>query len=267
MTISGTPSRAISKAWTCRSWCGAKRRRTPAATGQVSRGTRASASIGRSGGAGPLAPNPPRPRQSEDVLDVVLKPDRWPMNVSNAHERAGAVLERVEGVRRDGCRFARSKSRPRAGAHDVEGALDDLILLRQAVVDVWRRGHRSSRERELHPDELAAAVCRGRGHRIDAAVEHLKAVSGLRHVFPRSPVWRQRNRLHARSTRPTSERPRPETRDARWGRRAGVTRDAALAFANRALRQLRVGRRSARECRLRRVRSGRLLRAMPAAVS
>jgi hypothetical protein len=31
MTISGTPSRAISTAWACRSWCGAKRRRTPAA--------------------------------------------------------------------------------------------------------------------------------------------------------------------------------------------------------------------------------------------
>src|SRR5215218_5923032 len=31
MTINGTPSRAISTAWACRSWCGAKRRRTPAA--------------------------------------------------------------------------------------------------------------------------------------------------------------------------------------------------------------------------------------------
>src|SRR4051812_24827363 len=31
MTISGTPSRAISTAWACRSWCGANRRRTPAA--------------------------------------------------------------------------------------------------------------------------------------------------------------------------------------------------------------------------------------------
>src|SRR3954452_23181025 len=30
MTISGTPSRAISTAGACRSWCGAKRRRTPA---------------------------------------------------------------------------------------------------------------------------------------------------------------------------------------------------------------------------------------------
>jgi len=30
MTISGTPSRAISTAWACRSWCGAKRRRIPA---------------------------------------------------------------------------------------------------------------------------------------------------------------------------------------------------------------------------------------------
>ena len=32
MTISGTPSRASSTAWACRSWCGAKRRRTPAST-------------------------------------------------------------------------------------------------------------------------------------------------------------------------------------------------------------------------------------------
>ena len=31
MTISGTPSRAISTAWAWRSWCGAKRRHTPAA--------------------------------------------------------------------------------------------------------------------------------------------------------------------------------------------------------------------------------------------
>jgi hypothetical protein len=30
ITISGTPSRAISTAWAWRSWCGAKRRRTPA---------------------------------------------------------------------------------------------------------------------------------------------------------------------------------------------------------------------------------------------
>src|SRR3954471_14287362 len=30
MTMSGTPSRAISTAWAWRSWCGATRRRTPA---------------------------------------------------------------------------------------------------------------------------------------------------------------------------------------------------------------------------------------------
>src|SRR5215218_6559453 len=34
------------------------------------------------------------------------------------------------------------------------------------------------------PDELAAAVCRGRGHRIDAAVEHLK--DGMNRGLPRS---------------------------------------------------------------------------------
>src|SRR4051794_82616 len=33
MTISGTPSRAISTAWAWRSWCGAKRRRTSGCRG------------------------------------------------------------------------------------------------------------------------------------------------------------------------------------------------------------------------------------------
>jgi hypothetical protein len=49
MTISGTPSRAISTACACRSWCGAKRRRTP--------GLPRDASQLRAGGGGrPWAP-------------------------------------------------------------------------------------------------------------------------------------------------------------------------------------------------------------------
>src|SRR5215204_5415400 len=43
MTISGTPSRAISTAWACRSWCGAKRRRTPAAAAVRRNSARAAA--------------------------------------------------------------------------------------------------------------------------------------------------------------------------------------------------------------------------------
>ncbi len=43
MTTSGTPSRAISTAWACRSWCGAKRRRTPALAAVRRRSARAAA--------------------------------------------------------------------------------------------------------------------------------------------------------------------------------------------------------------------------------
>jgi hypothetical protein len=41
MTIRGTPSWAISTAWACRSWCGAKRRRTPACAAVRRRSARA----------------------------------------------------------------------------------------------------------------------------------------------------------------------------------------------------------------------------------
>jgi hypothetical protein len=43
VTTSGTPSRAISTAWACRSWCGAKRRRTPALAAVRRRSARAAA--------------------------------------------------------------------------------------------------------------------------------------------------------------------------------------------------------------------------------
>jgi hypothetical protein len=43
------------------------------------------------------------------------------------------------------------------------------------------RGHRSGGKREVHADELPAAVGRGRRHLIDAAVRHLEAVTGLGH--------------------------------------------------------------------------------------
>src|SRR5688572_23375217 len=43
MTISGTPSRAISSACACRSWCAAKRRRTPASAAARRSAARAAA--------------------------------------------------------------------------------------------------------------------------------------------------------------------------------------------------------------------------------
>jgi hypothetical protein len=43
MTLRGTPSRAISTACACRSWCGAKRRRTPARTARARKVARAAA--------------------------------------------------------------------------------------------------------------------------------------------------------------------------------------------------------------------------------
>src|ERR671935_216983 len=63
MTISGTPSRAISPAWAWRSWCGAKRRRTPA--------SRATAAQLRTGGAGC-----PRPSACRTVDDAEQRSDR-----------------------------------------------------------------------------------------------------------------------------------------------------------------------------------------------
>ena len=57
MTISGTPSRAISTAWAWRSWCGAKRRRTPAATAVRRSWARAAA----------VAPGPAARRSVDDA--------------------------------------------------------------------------------------------------------------------------------------------------------------------------------------------------------
>src|ERR671935_2804460 len=45
MTISGTPSRAISTAWAWRSRCGAKRRRTPASRATRRSSVRAAAAV------------------------------------------------------------------------------------------------------------------------------------------------------------------------------------------------------------------------------
>jgi hypothetical protein len=50
MTRSGIPSRDISTAWACRSWCGANRRRTPAASA-----LRMQLAADRGRGAGPAA--------------------------------------------------------------------------------------------------------------------------------------------------------------------------------------------------------------------
>src|SRR4051794_21014416 len=63
MTIRGTPSRAISTAWAWRSWCGAKRRRTPA-----SRATRRGCERAAAAAHGRLA------RRAVD--DAEQRPDR-----------------------------------------------------------------------------------------------------------------------------------------------------------------------------------------------
>src|SRR5215218_7311785 len=75
MTISGTPSRAISTACAWRSWCGAKHRRTPA-----SRATRAQ--LAARGGGRP----PPSARGAVD--DAEQRPDRQ----LNAHVEPGREL-------------------------------------------------------------------------------------------------------------------------------------------------------------------------------
>src|SRR5919199_2635868 len=54
MTISGTPSRAISTACACRSWCGAKRRRTPASRARCRSSERAAAADHGRPRVGPL---------------------------------------------------------------------------------------------------------------------------------------------------------------------------------------------------------------------
>ena len=52
--MSGTPSCAISTAWACRSWCGAKRRRTPAAAAAWRSSARAAAVDQRRPRVGPM---------------------------------------------------------------------------------------------------------------------------------------------------------------------------------------------------------------------
>src|SRR5215207_7012913 len=72
--ISGTPSRAISTAWAWRSWCGAKRRRTPASRATRRSSERAAAAAqGRARGA---------------VDDAEQRPDRR----LNAHVEPGREL-------------------------------------------------------------------------------------------------------------------------------------------------------------------------------
>src|SRR5215216_2673884 len=75
MTISGTPSRAISTAWAWRSWCGAKRRRTP-----VARATRRSSVRAAAAAHG-------RPARGT-VDDAEQRPDRQ----LNAHVEPGREL-------------------------------------------------------------------------------------------------------------------------------------------------------------------------------
>src|SRR5688572_2223274 len=91
MTISGTPSRAISTAWAWRSWCGAKRLRTPA-----SRATRRQL---RAGGAGCPQPSACRTvddaeQRSDRQLDPGLEPwfELLPRPVVHADLAAAAAL-------------------------------------------------------------------------------------------------------------------------------------------------------------------------------
>src|SRR5215217_8338519 len=91
MTISGTPSRAISTAWAWRSWCGAKRRRTPA-----SRATRRSSVRGGGGRPRPSAPGVVDDAQqgADRQLDPGLKPrlELLPGPVVDADLAAAAAL-------------------------------------------------------------------------------------------------------------------------------------------------------------------------------
>jgi hypothetical protein len=91
MTISGTPSRAISTACAWRSWCGAKRRRTPGLAGDAAQF--------RAGGAGC-----PRPSARWAVDDAEQRSDRqlyaglepwfelFPGPVVDAHLAAAVAL-------------------------------------------------------------------------------------------------------------------------------------------------------------------------------
>src|SRR5919108_2113010 len=91
MTISGTPSRAISTACAWRSWCGANRRRTPAWRAMRRSSVRAAAG----------APGPPARRAVDDAeqrpdgqLDARLEPGRelLPGPVVHADLAAAAAL-------------------------------------------------------------------------------------------------------------------------------------------------------------------------------
>src|SRR5215213_2494688 len=79
ITISGTPSRAISTAWTWRSWCGAKRRRTPAAAATRRSCARAAAEdqlapAGRAGDDAQQRADRQLPSQFEQRLQLFPRP-------------------------------------------------------------------------------------------------------------------------------------------------------------------------------------------------
>lgn len=103
------------------------------------------------------------------------------MDVADSDSLSAAVPEGVQGAGGDRCRLAELQSPPLAVDHKVERSVNHFEGLFRRRMNVRRRGHRSDGKREVHADELAAAVCRGRRHLIDAAVRHLEAITGLGH--------------------------------------------------------------------------------------
>src|SRR5687768_16512876 len=90
-TISGTPSRAISTACAWRSWCGAKRRRTPASRATPRSSERAAAAAQGRPRVAPLTTQNSGPdRQLDPVLEPGLK--LLPRPVVHADLAAPAAL-------------------------------------------------------------------------------------------------------------------------------------------------------------------------------
>src|SRR3954468_22743626 len=90
MTISGTPSRAISTAWACRSWCGA-RRRTPASRATRRSSERAAPAVHGRPRVGPLTTQNSGPDRQ---LEPEVQPGRelFPGPVVDADLAAAAAL-------------------------------------------------------------------------------------------------------------------------------------------------------------------------------
>jgi len=166
ITISGTPSRAISTAWAWRSWWGAKRQRTPAAAAVRRSSARAAAGdqwrprvvplmtqnsgptgspIAR-GARGRVVPSPMRPSQPRDG-------DR-PCPVGPGASR---------GVDRGRLRWARAL--PGCAALIATGSRSDRVGGRRAVDRRQRTWPRQSLRPWADPPDSAAACCAEPGPR------------------------------------------------------------------------------------------------------